>query len=208
MEKKVLYKSGENKSPRMFKNDFIDYFSRIHPMVIPVIYIPIIGYFIYQSIFVFEVGYLSFLGLTLGGIVFWTLFEYLLHRYFFHYEFKGKIGQRIHFIAHGVHHDYPNDHLRLVIPPAVSLSLAVALYWIFYLIFQDKGITASFYSGFMLGYLVYDMMHYATHYSKYRGKWFLKIKKNHMDHHYKNHDRGFGLSSTFWDIIFKTTHKK
>ncbi len=204
---KQQFVSVKNESPRMFENDILDYFSRVHPMVIPVIYIPLTSYFIYSALWVYGMNFLPFLGLFGAGIFFWTFFEYTLHRYFFHLEFKGKLGKRVHFIAHGVHHDFPNDHMRLVMPPGASLALAVILYWCFYALFGEKGTTASFFSGFMLGYFIYDMMHYATHHSNFKAKWFRAIKKNHMDHHYKSHDSGYGLSSPFWDIVFKTRHE-
>ena len=109
-------------------------------------------------------------------------------------------------MAHGVHHDYPNDSLRLVMPPAVSLTLALIIYWTIFLFVRDYGLTAGLFSGFVTGYLIYDLMHFATHYSSYKAGWFQRIKKNHMLHHYKNGDRGYGLSNIFWDRVFGTLH--
>ena len=59
-----------------------------------------------------------------GGWVFWTLTEYWLHRIVFHFEPEDGIGARLHWIIHGVHHDHPNDPMRLVMPPSVSVPLA------------------------------------------------------------------------------------
>ena len=57
-------------------------------------------------------------GFFLLGVLLWTLLEYLIHRYIFHYEPKTGVGKRLHYIIHGVHHDYPNDGKRLVMPQA------------------------------------------------------------------------------------------
>ncbi len=63
-----------------------------------------------------------------GGYLFWTLTEYWLHRLVFHFEPDDGLGPRLHWIIHGVHHDHPNDPLRLVMPPSVSIPLAPAFY--------------------------------------------------------------------------------
>ena len=55
--------------------------------------------------------------LVAAGLLIWTLTEYWLHRLVFHWEPDHPIGSRLHFIIHGVHHDHPNDRLRLVMPP-------------------------------------------------------------------------------------------
>ena len=198
------FKHNVDESPKMFESPFLDFFSRVHVAVVPIIFVPFIGYFVYQALGVWKVSILKFFGLALIGLFIWTLFEYWLHRLVFHHEFKSKAGKRFHFMAHGVHHDYPNDSMRLVMPPTVSLVLALIIYWTMYAIIGEKGATASVYVGFVFGYLAYDLTHYATHYSNYKGKWFQKIKKSHMLHHYKDGGKGYGLSNTFWDGVFGT----
>ena len=86
---------------------------------------------LYLSIFDFKIGVLSIVGLVIFGLFIWTITEYLLHRFIFHLELKSKIGARIHFIFHGVHHDYPSDSRRLVMPPSVSIPLATLFYFLF-----------------------------------------------------------------------------
>ena len=68
------------------------------------------------------------IGLVVAGYALWTLFEYWLHRLVFHFEPDHGIGARLHWIIHGVHHDHPNDPLRLVMPPSVSIPLAAAVF--------------------------------------------------------------------------------
>ena len=82
--------------------------------------------------------------LTLGGVVIWTLTEYWLHRLVFHWEPDNAFGRRMHFIIHGIHHDHPNDKLRLVMPPAVSIPLAALFFLAFTLVFGDaRGLSRS-----------------------------------------------------------------
>ncbi|CAA6824766.1 MAG: Fatty acid hydroxylase [uncultured Aureispira sp.] len=200
--------SAKNESPRMFENDILDYFSRAHPITVPIIFVPIILYFIYSA---FNLGLTltGFAGMFFAGILVWTLFEYFLHRYLFHLQIDSDWGRRMHFMIHGCHHDYPNDAMRLVIPTGASLFLAVMMYWFFYffvvyLFGGSMGMHHGFFASFVIGYVTYDMMHYATHYAKFKNKWFRDIQKNHLDHHYVDHDKGFGLSNVFWDRVFGT----
>lgn len=201
--------SAKDESPRMFENDVMDYFSRAHPMSVPIIFVPIISYFIYSALVLEHVTWTQFAGLFALGIIIWSLFEYVMHRYLFHLQIDSDWGRRMHFMIHGCHHDYPNDSMRLVIPNIASIVLAVMVYWLFYAIIvlgigATVGALHAFYASFVFGYLVYDMMHYATHYAKFKNKWFREIQRNHLDHHYVDHDRGFGLSNVFWDRVFGT----
>lgn len=201
--------SAKDESPKMFENKVLDYFSRAHPMVVPILFLPIITYFAYSAFAHYQISILSFIGMFVSGVIIWTMFEYFLHRYLFHLEIDTKWGKRMHFMIHGCHHDYPNDSMRLVIPPTASLVLAVLMYWFFYFFIvtlggADLGLHHAFFASFVFGYVVYDMMHYATHYAKFKNKWFREIQKNHLDHHYVDHDKGFGLSNVFWDRVFGT----
>ena len=101
-------------------------------------------------------------GWIAGGYLIWTLTEYWLHRIVFHFEPDHGIGARLHWIIHGVHHDHPNDPMRLVMPPSVSVPLAALFVFVFYLIFGSPGFLPLS-AGFLAGYLGYDMLHYHVH---------------------------------------------
>jgi sterol desaturase/sphingolipid hydroxylase (fatty acid hydroxylase superfamily) len=110
---------------------------------------------------------------------------------------------RIHFIFHGVHHDFPKDKLRLVMPPPVSIPLALLFYFIFSLFLSEKQLP-SFFSGFLLGYLIYDIGHYAMHHYNFKSGLMKKVKQHHMLHHYKDATKGYGVSTWLWDDIFRS----
>ena len=191
----------------MFKSDFMEAFSRVHFTVPLYIYVPVILIMLYLSIFVYYISVLNIVGLFIGGMAFWTLTEYLLHRFIFHHKAKSEFGKKIHFIFHGVHHDYPSDSKRLVMPPSVSIPLAVIFYFIFRLIFGQV-LMLPFFAGFILGYLFYDISHYAIHHFNMHSKFWLAIKNHHMLHHYQDEFKGYGVSSPFWDYIFRTNFLK
>jgi sterol desaturase/sphingolipid hydroxylase (fatty acid hydroxylase superfamily) len=60
------------------------------------------------------------------------------------------------------------------------------------------------FAGFILGYLAYDLIHYATHHFMMRKGALKFLKRYHMQHHYKTPDRRFGVSSPLWDMVFGT----
>ncbi len=188
-------------SPRMFESDLLDRLSRVHPAVPPIMFVPVI-------VALFVDGLVQGSGAltpvwVLGGYLFWTLTEYWLHRIVFHFEPENGIGARVHWIIHGVHHDHPNDPLRLVMPPAVSIPLAAIFVLIFYLVLGTPAFL-PFGAGFLTGYLVYDMIHYYVHHHRPKTALGRRLRELHMRHHFQNHDLAYGVSSPFWDRVFGT----
>src|SRR6266436_7154564 len=155
------YVSNRNESVRMFKSDLMEFFSHVHPVTPLVLYLPVIGYLLYVAFLENKLSILVVAGLFLLGVLIWTLLEYIIHRYVFHYEPKSHFGKRFHFIVHGVHHDYPNDARRLVMPPSVSIPLAILFYGLFLLVFGR--LASGVFAGLLFGYVCYDSIHYAIH---------------------------------------------
>src|SRR6266513_1013790 len=114
-----LYVSNKNETVRMFESDFMEFFSRVHPVIPLALYLPVVGYMLYLSVWQRHLSFIAVAALFLLGVLLWTLIEYLIHRYIFHYEPKTRWGKQLHFVIHGVHHDYPNDARRLVMPPVI-----------------------------------------------------------------------------------------
>ncbi len=199
--------SNKDVTVRMFKSDFMEAFSRVHPVVPLVIYVPVILYFFYRAIAVLHISAINIIFFIIVGIFVWTFVEYFLHRFIFHFNAKSEFGKKLHFIFHGVHHDYPNDSRRLVMPPSVSIPLAVLFYFLFTLI-MGYVFVAPFFIGFLVGYLFYDMTHYAVHHFNIHNKFWLALKKHHMRHHFQDAEKGFGVSSPMWDNIIGTNFPK
>ncbi len=191
-------------SPRMFESDFLDRFSRVHPAVPPILFVPVITILLVEGL-VHGSGWATPLWI-LGGYVFWTLTEYWLHRVVFHFEPEKGIGARVHWIIHGVHHDHPNDPMRLVMPPSVSIPLAVLFVWVFSLVLGSPGFM-PFGAGFLGGYLYYDMLHYHMHHHRPTTEMGRRLRELHMRHHFQDHERGYGVSAPFWDRVFGTPVK-
>jgi sterol desaturase/sphingolipid hydroxylase (fatty acid hydroxylase superfamily) len=187
----------------MFKSNLMESVSKVHFSVPLFIYVPLIGFLIYNA-FAQQISIFYFFIYIIGGFFVWTITEYLLHRFIFHYQPTSKLGLRIHFIFHGVHHDYPKDAKRLVMPPSASIPLAILFYFLFSLFFKNTAYLYTFFSGFLAGYLCYDMVHYAIHHYNFKSSIMKRVKQHHMLHHYSDATKGYGVSSSLWDIIFRS----
>ena len=189
-------------SPPLFRSRFFDFFSRIHPAVPAAIYVPVIVALVVLAARD-SLGALAIAGLVVGGLFLWTLSEYWLHRKVFHWDPDHPLGHRLHFIIHGVHHDHPNDRMRLVMPPAASIPLAALFFGAFWLIF---GLPAAYplFAGFLIGYLGYDYTHYYLHHFVPKSNLGKRLREQHMRHHFQDHRFGFGVSSPIWDFVFRT----
>jgi sterol desaturase/sphingolipid hydroxylase (fatty acid hydroxylase superfamily) len=189
-------------SPQLFKSEFLNFFSRVHPAMPAVIFGPVVVAMEWigasRGATAWELALLS-----LGGIGIWTLAEYWLHRLVFHWEPDNSFGRRLHFIIHGIHHDHPNDKLRLVMPPSVAIPLAALFFLAFWLIFGSPAAFPVF-GGFMFGYLLYDYTHYYVHHFVPRSELGKRLREQHMRHHFQDHRFGYGVSSPLWDVIFGT----
>jgi sterol desaturase/sphingolipid hydroxylase (fatty acid hydroxylase superfamily) len=200
----LLFPQPTRESPPMFESKFIDLFSRTHWSIVPVLFVPGMIVCLYLGITRSGISVPAAFATFALGALSWTLTEYWLHRMLFHWEPPGAFGERMHFILHGVHHKWPRDKYRLVMPPAVSISL----FWLFlglWTLLLGRH-AYPFHAGFTAGYLFYDLSHYYMHHGHPSSQWFRDLRKHHLVHHSPKleHEKKFGVSTTLWDHAFGT----
>jgi sterol desaturase/sphingolipid hydroxylase (fatty acid hydroxylase superfamily) len=185
----------------MFENATLDRLTRMHWLVVPGLFVPGMIYLLVMAV-VAGLGPLTILALAFSGWLTWTLTEYWLHRSFFHWEPPGKAGELLHFLVHGVHHRWPRDRYRLVMPLIVSGPLYFVFLWLWRTLMGDLG--WAFGAGFCFGYMSYDVLHYQIHHSK--SPWLRELRRHHLVHHspQKGQHNKFGVSTTLWDHVFRT----
>jgi sterol desaturase/sphingolipid hydroxylase (fatty acid hydroxylase superfamily) len=188
----------------MFSNKWVNFFTRVHWSFPMIVVIPIIGWELYL-ILQLEVSVTHATFFFLLGMLFWTLMEYKFHRYLFHFSNHTPWGERRHFVLHDVHHDYPNDHWRLVMPPVMSSIVIGLSFLVAFFVFGTY--LGAAHSGFILGYLLYDTIHFLIYRANWSFSWFKAVKNHHSIHHYKNENNNYGVSSPLWDYIFNTKVK-
>jgi hypothetical protein len=217
--------NNDDVSCRMFKANWLESLSHVRPWVPHVIFVPVIAGALVLAWRADAPGGIALL--MLSGLGFWTLTEYVIHRFCFHppdwveddtRRIVASLGpdeaiitalptlrHKFYFLVHGVHHDYPNDSTRLVMPPSVSIPLSAA----FFLLFREvlgAGAFAAF-AGFCVGYLAYDTIHFATHHAGAQSALAHVWRKRHFRHHYADSSRDFGVSSPLWDILIGSSGK-
>jgi 4-hydroxysphinganine ceramide fatty acyl 2-hydroxylase len=141
-------------------------------------------------------------GLFLGGLFFWFPFEYGMHRFLFHWKPHEKLLARCVFVMHGNHHANPNDRLRNLMPPIASLPIAATVWAGFALLFGAAGTWA--FVGFILGYIGYDLTHYACHQWPMKGSIGARLKRHHLRHHHVTLDGNYAITAPALDRAFNS----
>jgi len=193
-------------SIRIFKNPVLERFTHVHPITPLIQWTPVIAYLLWRTFSLHHLPVTTVALMAGLGLFVWTLTEYFLHRYLFHFGAESPMGKRFVFLIHGLHHDDPIDPTRLVMPPVPGIIFGILLYSFFRLFFGAVWVE-PFFAFFVVGYLCYDYTHFAVHHFTPRtrfGKW---VKQHHMFHHYVTPDLCWGVSTPFWDIILGTTHE-
>ncbi len=191
-------------SARMFDNALLEKLSHVHPMTPLVLYVPIVLASLYASLVVYGNPPIALLWQLPLGYVLWTLLEYWLHRLLFHLPVRGKISERIYFFVHGVHHDWPWDTSRLVLPPAASIALATGFYFLYRVLF-DPALAHALFAALIAGYVAYDTLHWYSHVGTPKNAYLKWLRREHMIHHFKEQKSRFGVSCPWWDHVFRTT---
>ncbi|MEP5104132.1 MAG: sterol desaturase family protein [Ekhidna sp.] len=174
--------------------------------------IPLIIFSIISSglmIYGFQESYLNTTNailLFVAGFMSFTLVEYAMHRFVFHLTPTTEKREKFAYTVHGVHHDYPKDRDRLAMPIPLSLALSTGFYFLFKL-FMGVNVYA-FLPGFLIGYAAYLWVHYMVHAYQPPKNFFKVLWVHHGIHHYKDPGNAFGVSSPFWDFVFRTMPKK
>ncbi len=131
-----------------------------------------------------------------GGLIGWTLIEYLLHRVLFHH---APILSEIH----ARHHQSPQD---LIGTPAwasalIGLIAIASPAWAT----LGFGLGTAATAGLATGYLWYVFVHYATHHWRLRrGSYLYRARLRHARHHHLSQGGNFGVTTGVWDQIFGT----
>jgi sterol desaturase/sphingolipid hydroxylase (fatty acid hydroxylase superfamily) len=193
-------------SPRMFRVDWIErYLSRVRPVQVTVVWVPVVLWFLVRAIRTPGVGLAGAAGLFLAGVLAWTLLEYVLHRWVFHFapDPRSEFQRDLSFLIHGVHHHWPYDPDRLVMPPVVAVLLAFVIGLPLWAI-TGPTLFPGIFAGLVAGYLWYDLTHYAVHHMKQHTAFGKLQRRNHLVHHFAQPEARYGVTTPLWDICFGT----
>ena len=205
-------KAPENVKPKhkgsaqLFQNPVLERLSHTHiALPVSIFIITAVVSLYYGVTQGFATG-LSAFGQFLGGWFLFTFAEYAMHRYLYHIPATTPGRIKFQYTMHGVHHEFPKDKTRLAMPPIITVFVASLLFFIFKFVFGSAAFGVL--AGFVFGYALYLFVHYAIHvYAPPKN--FLKVWwTHHAQHHYRQDEIAFGVSSTLWDHIIGTMPEK
>ena len=193
------YKSSSPRI-RLFRNDLLERLTQVSPAMFALTWAAVLALSLYAAW-----GLLSlplWIALFLLGMAIWTLFEYAMHRFFFHMKLNSALGREMIFITHGNHHVAPGDRLRNIMPPVVTLFLYAVIWGALWLMLGNAG--PVFALGFASGYVIYDGIHYACHQLPMRHPLLRRLRRHHILHHHAKQEGNFAITAIFWDRVFGT----
>ncbi|GGW72039.1 hypothetical protein GCM10010503_56840 [Streptomyces lucensis JCM 4490] len=187
-------------APSITGSALLDRIIHVHPATTVAMFAPVAA--VGTAVAVGKDGGWSLAGWGLAGYVAWTLSEYWGHRIVLHYEPERGFGAKLHYILHGVHHDYPQDARRSILSPLLSVPMVGAT---FYLASGVGDLPLTFGAGYTVGYLAYDLFHLYLHHGKPKNRLLRTLREYHMRHHFRDDTKGFGISAPYWDELFGTS---
>lgn len=194
--------TNKYQSIRLFQNPFLEKLTHVHPLIPLVMWTPVIGHYLHLSVEENGLGPWELLVTAVLGLFSWTLVEYTLHRFVFHFAAKSSWSKKLVYLSHGIHHDDPDDPTRLVMPPVPAIFYATLFYHLFFWTLGRAWGQGTF-AFFLIGYLCYDYIHYSVHHFVPKTRWGKYLRRNHLVHHAR-HKTYYGVTGPLWDYVFKT----
>jgi sterol desaturase/sphingolipid hydroxylase (fatty acid hydroxylase superfamily) len=146
----------------------------------------------------------SIILLLVSGAFSWSLIEYVLHRFIFHYDAQSRLGRKLLYQVHLSHHDNPAATNRIFASLLLSAPIAT-LYWLVAWALTSSWAAASYiFIGMSAGYFFYEWLHFQCHHGNSRLRVLRYLRKYHLLHHYKTPELRFGVTSPLFDLIFGT----
>ncbi|MEZ5068552.1 MAG: sterol desaturase family protein [Bacteroidia bacterium] len=195
------FKVSNKGSATLFKNSFLERLTRTN-FLVPVLLYSFTGVAVaVYAAWSLPMPVYALMLLFFAGWMVFTLFEYLIHRFLFHFEANTQKQKEMQYKIHGVHHHFPKDKDRLAMPVVLSLVLAAMFFFLFTVLLGKNGY--PFFAGFILGYAAYLYIHYAVHRYRQPHNFLSILWKHHSLHHYKSENTAFAVSNPLVGLCFR-----
>ena len=86
----------------------------------------------------------------------------------------------------------------------MAAMVLLPLLGIFYFVVPEFAF-GVFVGFFLIGYLIYEYVHYALHHGDPKTRTGKYLRKHHLTHHAHGRAGNFGVSTPLWDFILRTT---
>lgn len=142
--------------------------------------------------------------LLVSGVVAWSLIEYFLHRFIFHYDAPTSTGRKLVYAAHLSHHENPKSTDRFFSNLRLSVPIATGLWFLSWSTLGTWQAASYFSIGVIAGYFCYEWLHYQAHHGRSRLPLLRYLKKYHLMHHYRSPKARYGVTTPMFDLLFGT----
>lgn len=199
------FKNDNKGSRQLFSNRILEQLTRTHFAV------PVTLYYLISAACVLYAGWSPEIPLLANwwlypmGLFSFTLLEYFIHRFVFHFHAETETEEKIQYYMHGIHHEFPRDKDRLVMPPVMSVVIASGFFGLFRWTFGLNGWVL--FGGFIAGYSTYLVIHYALHAMRPPNNFLRYLWTHHALHHYDKDGAAYAVSMPLWDKVFGTMPK-
>jgi dihydroceramide fatty acyl 2-hydroxylase len=139
-----------------------------------------------------------------SGVLSWTLMEYVLHRFIFHYSARSTFGKQLVYAVHLSHHETPRTRNGFFSSLLVSLPVATAYLLLAWIVMGSLHAAALLFAGLSAGYFCYEWLHFQAHHRRPRLRLLRYLRKYHLLHHYQTPELRFGVTSPLFDLLLGT----
>lgn len=185
---------------RLFRNEWLERLTQISFSGFVAIWCMVLSLMVWTNWGIVDV--VPAVLLVVAGFLTWLPFEYAMHRGLFHWESQSPMIRKLVFLMHENHHASPNDRMRNLMPPVVSLPIAAAIWLGSVALLGPAAAWAAL--GFVIGYVVYDIAHYACHQWPMKSRFGMMFKRHHMRHHHVTPHGNFAITALFLDRMLRT----
>lgn len=175
-----------------------------HPIVPTLLFLGLgtLWLFLAASNFNFSTAtYIMALGL---GVFLWTLIEYVLHRFVFHWTKVKEPWRTLFSELHIAHHRNTEDPGLIIAPPLVAMIDSVFIFLILWALTWNWGLALVILAGIDVGYVLYEWAHFGAHEFNWKRGPLGYMRRHHLYHHYKKPGEAYGVTVPLWDMIFGT----
>lgn len=148
---------------------------------------------------------LAVFGMLIAGWLSWGFVEYAIHRFVLHRRNSSKNSFRLPGNrTHLAHHKNPSALERLYVPLHEGVPIALAFWFLAWLVTGSWQAAAFLYTGFILGYLFYELLDFEAHHGSSRNPLMRYYKNYHLQHHLVDAKARYGVTSPLFDYLFGT----
>jgi sterol desaturase/sphingolipid hydroxylase (fatty acid hydroxylase superfamily) len=145
---------------------------------------------------------MSYILSFIAGAIFWTLAEYLLHRFLGHSLHIVKLKTKF-YKEHAKHHFIKNYYASATDKLLSCVAFGPLVFVGAFFIIGPMN-AFIFTGGFLSMYMVYEIIHYRLHAVAPTHFFAAKMRAHHFFHHYGDPLKNHGVTSFFWDYVFGT----